>query len=309
MEGLIARRDERVVFCHPVWLRTWLAEFGENYEPVFLECANDGTIAVAALMRDDHRLTFIGDPNICDYMDVLVAPDHSEQGYESIWRQICEEDWSELDLWGLQAGSRTREAVKSFAATAGYSVNEQQEAVAPRLELPASFEDYLASLGKKDRHELRRKLRRFFDSGADATSEVYSEQAEVVEHMEEFLELHTRSRQDKTDFMTPAMETFFRRMASAMAAAGLVRLFMLYVNKKPVASVFCFDAGNQLYMYNSGYDPDYSNLSVGLVSKVMCLRWSIENGKQWLDFLRGNEPYKYDLGAKDQEIYRLIVRR
>jgi CelD/BcsL family acetyltransferase involved in cellulose biosynthesis len=98
-------------------------------------------------------------------------------------------------------------------------------------------------------------------------------------------------------------------MASAMAAAGLVRLFMLYCNRKPVASVFCFDAGSQLYMYNSGYDPSYANLSVGLVSKVMCLRWAIENGKQGLDFLRGNEPYKYDLGATDQDIYRLIVRR
>ena len=309
IEGLMARRDERVVFCHPVWLRTWLAEFGDSYEPVFLDCSNDETIAVAPLMRDDHRLTFIGDPNICDYMDVLVSPDHSEQGYESVWRQLRDEEWGELDLWGLQESSATRAAMKRFAADAGYGVREEREAVAPRLALPATFEDYLASLGKKDRHELRRKLRRFFDSGADATSEVYSEQADVVAHMEEFLELHTRSRQDKTDFMTPAMEMFFRRMASAMSAEGLVRLFMLYVNSKAVASVFCFDAGNQLYMYNSGYDPDYSSLSVGLVSKVMCLRWSIEHGKQWLDFLRGNEPYKYDLGAKDQEIFRLIVRR
>jgi CelD/BcsL family acetyltransferase involved in cellulose biosynthesis len=242
-------------------------------------------------------------------MDVLVAPDHSEHGYESVWRQVCDEAWSELDLWGLQEGSATRDVVKRLAAAAGYGVHEEREAVAPRLALPASFDDYLASLGKKDRHELRRKLRRFFDSGADATSEVYSTQADVVAHMEEFLELHTRSRQDKTDFMTPAMENFFRRMASAMSAEGLVRLFILYVNKKPVASVFCFDAGNQLYMYNSGYDPDYSKLSVGLVSKVQCLRWSIENGKEYLDFLRGNEPYKYDLGARDQEIFRLIVRR
>ena len=39
------------------------------------------------------------------------------------------------------------------------------------------------------------------------------------------------------------------------------------------------------------------------------LQWAIEHGKTGLDFLRGDEPYKYDLGAKDQEIKRLIIRR
>jgi CelD/BcsL family acetyltransferase involved in cellulose biosynthesis len=308
MARLVAGRDEHMIFGHPVWLRAWLDEFGENFEPVFLECSNAETFAVAPLMRDDHRLTFIGDPSICDYMDLLVAPDR-EDAYDAVWQQLVADDWGELDLWGLQDASPTRAAVKRLAAASGYGVREEKEAVAPRLPLPESFEDYLGSLGKKDRHELRRKLRRFFDSGNEAESEVYSDQASVVAHMDAFLELHTQSRQDKTDFMTPAMELFFRRMASAMAAAGLVRLFMLYCNHKPVASVFCFDAGSQLYMYNSGYNPSYSNLSVGLVSKVMCLRWAIENGKQGLDFLRGNEPYKYDLGATDQDIYRLIVRR
>jgi len=127
--------------------------------------------------------------------------------------------------------------------------------------------------------------------------------------MDGFLALHTGSRADKTEFMTPAMESFFRRMASAMAEAGLVRLFMLNIDSKPAAAVFCFDAGTHLYMYNSGYDLSLSSLSVGLVSKALCLRWAIENGKQGLDFLRGNEPYKYDLGARDQDIFRLTIRR
>jgi CelD/BcsL family acetyltransferase involved in cellulose biosynthesis len=98
-------------------------------------------------------------------------------------------------------------------------------------------------------------------------------------------------------------------MASAMAAEGLIRLFMLRVNAKPAAAVLCFDAGSHLYLYNSGYDPEYSGLSVGIVSKALCLQWAIENGKKGLDFLRGDEPYKYDLGAKDQDIYRLTLRR
>lgn len=309
MESLLEQRAEQPVFMHPAWLRTWLSEFGGNCEPVLLAASNAELLGVAPLMRSDDRLTFIGDNNICDYMDLLVQPQHEAEAYASLWQSLCAEEWSELDLWGLIASSPTREAITRLAREAGYAVSEELEAVAPRLQLPATFDDYVASLNKKDRHELRRKIRRVFDSGAGVTFEVLSEQADVVAAMDDFLDLHTRSRQDKTDFMTDEMGIFFRRMASVLSAEGLIRLFMLRVNGRAAASVLCFDAGSCLYLYNSGYDPEFSSLAVGLVSKALCLQWAIENGKQQLDFLRGNEPYKYDMGATDQEIYRLRVRR
>jgi CelD/BcsL family acetyltransferase involved in cellulose biosynthesis len=309
MEDLLQRRPERLPFLHPVWLQTWLSEFGGACEPLLITAANEQAIGVAPLMRADERVTFIGDANICDFMDFLIEPGHTAAAYDDIWRQLCDEDWPELDLWGLMETSPTREAIALLAKESGYECDEREEAVAPRLALPSSWDEYLASLNKKDRHELRRKIRRAFDSGAAVTFDCYSTQAQVAASMDEFLDLHTRSRQDKTDFMTEDMELFFRRMASALAAAGLVRLFMLRVNARPAAAVLCFDAGSHLYLYNSGYDPDYSGLSVGLVSKALCLRWAIENGKQGLDFLRGDEPYKYDLGAVDQRVFRLRVRR
>jgi CelD/BcsL family acetyltransferase involved in cellulose biosynthesis len=242
-------------------------------------------------------------------MDVLVDPACADAAYDDLWSQLCDQEWTELELWGLMESSPTRERVKAFAAQNGYGVEEHAEAVAPRLVLPATWEDYLASLGKKDRHELRRKIRRLYDSGAGVDFDILSTQDEVVAAMDDFLALHTQSRQDKTDFMTPEMESFFRRMASALAAEGLVKLFMLRINGKPAASVLCFDAGSHLYMYNSGYDPEFSALSVGLVSKALVLRWAIENGMSGLDFLRGDEPYKYDLGARDQQIYTLRLTR
>jgi CelD/BcsL family acetyltransferase involved in cellulose biosynthesis len=315
MEDLLARRDERLPFLHPTWLRTWLSEFGGNVEPLFL-CAGDPSsasgrtvIGVAPLMRADDRLTFIGDANICDFMDVLVDPDRAGEAYDDLWRQLCAEDWTDIELWGLMAGSATRADVTGRARAAGYGVAEEVEAVSPRLDLPGSWEEYLASLGKKDRHELRRKIRRAFESGADVTFEALTTQDEIVGAMDDFLSLHTGSRADKGQFMTPEMEVFFRRMASAMAAQDLVRLFFLRINRRPAAAVLCFDAGSHLYMYNSGYDPAFSGLSVGIVSKALVLQWAIEHGKRGIDFLRGDEPYKYDLGAKDQDILRLTLRR
>lgn len=309
LEDLLNRQPERLTFLHPSWLRTWLAEFGTNCEPLVLTCDDGNLVGLAPLMRADDRLTFIGDAQICDFMDVIVDPDHVDAAYEDLWSQLTDQDWNEIELWGLMAQSPTRERIKAFAAQNGIAVDEVPEAVSPRLDLPATWEDYLASLGKKDRHELRRKIRRLYDSGATVDFEVLSTQAEVVGAMDEFLALHTQSRQDKTDFMTPEMESFFRRMASTLAADGLIKLFMLRINGKPAATVLCFDAGSHLYLYNSGYDPEFSGLSVGLVSKALVLQWAIENGMSGLDFLRGDEPYKYDLGAKDQQIYTLRLTR
>jgi CelD/BcsL family acetyltransferase involved in cellulose biosynthesis len=309
LEGLLDRHSERIPFLHPSWLRTWLSEFGSNCEPLVLTCGDGNLAGVAPLMREDNRVSFMGDASICDFMDVLVDPDHADAAYDSLWTQLCAEDWSEMELWGLMASSPTRERVKAFARSNGFEVEEEAEAVSPRLDLPGTWDEYLASLGKKDRHELRRKIRRLYESGAKVEFDVLSEQADVVAAMDDFLDLHTRSRQDKTDFMTPEMESFFRRMASAMSAEGLIRLFMLRINGKPAATVLCFDAGSHLYLYNSGYDPEFSGLSVGLVSKALVLQWAIENGMSGLDFLRGDEPYKYDLGATDQQIYRLRLSR
>ena len=310
MEDLLSRRDERPVFLRPTWLRTWLSEFGEGCEPCFLTAVEaDALIGLAPLMRVDERLTFIGDREICDFMDFLVVPERHDAAYSALWDALKAEEWSELDLWGLPADSPALPALNAFARAAGYSVTEEHEAVSPRLALPDTFDDYLASLNKKDRHELRRKIRRLFESGGGVKLDVLSEQRDVVAAMDTFLDLHTRSRQDKTDFMTDGMSSFFRRMASALSAEGLIRLFMLQINSRPAAAVLCFDAGSHLYMYNSGYDPAFAGLSVGLVSKALCLQWAIENGKKGLDFLRGNEPYKYDLGAQDREIFRLKVKR
>src|SRR5688572_7450199 len=159
MQSLLALQSEKLPFVHPTWLQTWLSEFGGNVEPLFLSAGDGSCIGVAPLMRADDRLTFIGDHNICDLMDVHVDPARADEAYASLWGQVCAEEWTDMELWGLMAGSPTLANLTAHARAAGYGVASELEAVAPRLPLPASWEDYLASLGKKDRHELRRKIR------------------------------------------------------------------------------------------------------------------------------------------------------
>ena len=68
------------------------------------------------------------------------------------------------------------------------------------------------------------------------------------------------------------------------------------------------DADN-VYYYNAGVDPDARELSPGVVMVACYIQRAIEQGKTRLDFMRGNEPYKYAWGAADEPIERLLIRR
>lgn len=107
--------------------------------------------------------------------------------------------------------------------------------------------------------------------------------------------------------MNAQMSAFFRLLAEAMAKVGLLRLGFLELDSVPVAAVIYFDYNDSIYLYNSGYDPQYNWLSVGLLSKVLCIKDSIDKNKSKFDFLRGAEVYKYRLGGCEIPLYRCQI--
>ena len=95
-----------------------------------------------------------------------------------------------------------------------------------------------------------------------------------------------------------------------MAEAGLLRFGVLQLNASPVAAVMYFDYQDKVYLYNSGYDPQYSSLSVGLLCKVLCIKDSIQRQRKGFDFMKGAEVYKYRLGGREIPIYscQIVLR-
>lgn len=307
--ALLERSPDPVPFLHPTWHRVWLTEFESGGDDLLYAVRDDeGLVGVAPLLRRDGRLTLCGDFEICDYMDVVTAPGRAEAVLAALLRALVDEAWNELALWGLRESSPVLAALPAAVAQAGMTLEQETEAVAPRVELPASWDEYVASLSKKDRHELRRKLRRL-EAAGELELRTYTSPEETESRVPLLLRMMVESRTDKAAFMSEQMARFFHRMVPAMAREGLVRLYELELERKPIASVLCFDQGGQLFLYNSGYEPEYAPLSAGIVSKALVLRDAIECGRCCIDTLRGAEAYKYDLGAKDRNVYKCIVRR
>ena len=190
----------------------------------------------------------------------------------------------------------------------GYKIQIIEEDVSPGMNLPNNWEEFISNLPKKDRHELRRKIRRLERYG-EVRFQVLTNTTDVEVSMDDFFSLMKKSRSDKAEFLTDKRENFFRTISTELSNISQLRLYFLELNGIRVATTLCFGYNNNLYLYNSGYDPEYSSLSVGLISKAYCIKDAIENGMTYFDFLRGSEPYKYHLGGKDKLLYRMVIDR
>ncbi|MEE9198381.1 MAG: GNAT family N-acetyltransferase, partial [Dehalococcoidia bacterium] len=149
---------------------------------------------------------------------------------------------------------------------------------------------------------------RLYNSG-DARYHVAQDPELFSKDLEDFLSLLVTSRADKAQFMTDEVRGFFQSAVSRLAEEGYARLLFLELDGRRVSSAICFDYDDSFLLYNSGYDSNYSSLSVGLLLKAFCLKEAIALGKKRFDFLRGAEAYKYHLGAIDEPVYTISASR
>lgn len=165
------------------------------------------------------------------------------------------------------------------------------------LSLPGSFDDHLAAIGKKQRHETRRKRRRF--EAALGRPRVATHRA-AGPVLEEFFVLHRKAAGSKGSFMTAAMEDFF---AELLEGVGW-RLDALYGDGPGLAAaVIGYSDRSGYYLYNSAYEPALRHASPGVVLLNELIRRSIDRGLEVFDFLKGDEVYKFRMGARPRPLF------
>jgi hypothetical protein len=163
------------------------------------------------------------------------------------------------------------EPLASALDTAGVVSTSRHHDVTLVIDLPADAETWLASLSKKHRH---------------------------AEAFAAFIAMHRSSRPGKGGFMTEGMERFFWSLITDAGAA----IDLITVAGSPVAAAFGFVDADAFYLYNSAYAEDAADASPGIVLLASMIERSIDEGLQRFDFLKGDERYKYRLGAVDRPL-------
>jgi CelD/BcsL family acetyltransferase involved in cellulose biosynthesis len=252
----------------------------------------------------------LGGEQVADSLDAVVAAGSEAE----FWREFLAEargslaDEGPLRLANLVEGSPSLSALPGVCRELGYRFRVEEMDRSPFVPLPGDFEEYLARLGKKERHELRRKLRRASEALPRLSYRVTSSREELDADFASFVSLHRLSHAEKEKFMDGRMERFFREIAEGFFAAGRLRLAFLSDGKADLASAFQIEWDGAILLYNSGFDPRTRELSPGVVLLARCIEDAIRRGRREYDFLRGRERYKYDLGGKDRVVHRADIR-
>ena len=297
------------IFVTPQLQKLWWGHFGQQSELRILS-VRDGNelLGIAPLMCVEGVLSFVGDRDLFDYQDFVVRQGREAEFFGILSEYLVNLRWHRLELTSVPQGSPTLDYIPGLADGTGVTVEVREEDVTPVVPLPSTWDEYVAALGKKDRHELRRKLRRLERAG-NAHQSMCDDKGAFPGCMQDFFRLLRASSPEKSRFLTPQRERFFEDFALELSTRGQLRLYFLQVDGVRVASCICFDYGGAYLLYNSGYDPDYASLSVGLINKALCIREAIEAGRRSFNFLKGTERYKYDLGGRNTTVYELVVRR
>jgi CelD/BcsL family acetyltransferase involved in cellulose biosynthesis len=304
--GLVARSAFPLPFSTWQFQTTWWRLLGgEGRLQLFgiLDAAADW-VGLLPLYEVDAGLRLVGGVDVADYLDLIAVAGHEEAAWKALLAAGPAEGRG-LDLRPVPAASPTVTLLPGLAVAAGLGCRIDLDERCPVIDLPASWDGYLATLSGKDRHELRRKLRRA--DGAGARVEVARTPGGIAACMDSFLALHRKSKVGKARFMDARMERFFREVGTALAEAGWAALWVLWVDGRPAAALFCLEYGGTVGLYNSGFDPEARALSPGVVLIARTIEDAIARGFRRYDFLRGDEPYKYGFGAVPTDVFRVSV--
>lgn len=273
----------------PRWpfLAAWHEELGTEVE-VMVASWENGELG---LMRyPNGTVELLGETDLCDY--------HSPLGLLTVadFAMLAELLASAQRLVFDSLPAEVSEPIAAGLDQAGLNPSVRQHQSALTMQLPASIEDFYKGLGKKDRHELRRKRRRYEDSVGKAV--LVTDEGDG-QGFEEFIRLHRLAQGPKGEFMTRPRELFFRRLANQPGW----RTDFLEVPEGASACLFGYTDGSDYYLYNSSFDPALGAASPGLVVLTSMIEHLIETRHGVFDFLKGEEDYKLRLGATARPLF------
>ncbi|MDJ0831716.1 MAG: GNAT family N-acetyltransferase [Desulfobacterales bacterium] len=295
------------LFVLPPWLKAWWRSFGDNLGDLICAVHRDQTLlGIAPLCIDKQTAFLIGNTDVCDYLDVVVKTGEEHPFFSVLLADLKCQGIRQLDLGLLRPDSAVLSFFNKQKAADSNGVIIEQVDFLYEMDLPDAWEKFLLHLNGKQRHEVRRKLRRLKEAAA-IDFQSFDTAGDVSSAMEMFFSLFRSNRPEKSAFMNGPMRDFFRCLAQTMSHEGFLSLHFLQIAGSAAASAICFEYQGTTYLYNNGYDQRFESLSVGQLTKVLTIKDSIAKGQHRYNFLKGREVYKKRLGGQPVPLYRCRV--
>jgi len=303
--------DLNSVFLTHEWFSAWWQNLAEGSElhVLIIRDQNEHIYGIAPLRIKGNEVVFIASHEVTDYCDFIT----NREGREAVYRAILEHfqenhaTFSRFEFINIKESSPTLFHISKLASEYGFGVSQVESEVVPVLELPSSYEAYISGLARKNRHELRRKLRRIEALGGLSIEKV-TEPERILAAVDTFVDLHKASSLAKRNFWEKkGMVDFFKEIVHRFSHRGWVELSSLFVKESLVAALLSFTYQQEVLFYNVAFRADFAPYSPGFYLFNSSINQAIAAKKMRVDFLRGREKYKYDFGSKECRIYSLIL--
>lgn len=320
--ALLQESARDVPFLQPAYLNRWWQTRGggewsqAQLQTVVARADTGQLLGIAPFFLSPHNdgrptLLLLGSIEISDYLDLVVRPQDLDPFIQALFEYLAGPQapaWQVLDLYNLLEDSPTLPALQAGAQRQHWRCTLEPLQHCPYIQLPGNWETYLAGIDKKQRHEIRRKMRRLQESPLPYRWYIVTEAARLDDEIDAFLELMAQDTQ-KERFLTAAMRTQMQAAIRAAFEGGWLQLAFIEIDGQKAAAYLNFDYNRRIWVYNSGLNLAYREYSPGWVLLGHLLQWANENERQVFDFLRGDEEYKYRFGAIDRRIVRVTLDR
>ena len=281
--------------------KIWYDIFGKGAE---LKIITDQVNFIAPMVIKENSAYFCGGKDLFDYHNLIYKDAIRIESIKSIFNQLfLKENVNKIELNSIVEESQLHNILLNFQNE--YDFEFIDEDVSPMINLPESFDGYLSNLSKKNRHEIRRKIRKF---EKNFEFKIFNANAENIDKLlVEFIKL-MKLNPEKKLFLNTDRVKFMNKVIKDSILNDSGELSFIEINNDLISTSFSFKSKKKLFVYNSGFNNDYSEYSVGLMNHVYNIKNKIGNYNV-MDFLRGNEEYKYRIGCKNRNLLTVTVKK
>jgi CelD/BcsL family acetyltransferase involved in cellulose biosynthesis len=320
---LLSRSASDTIFLTWEWVFNWWQVYGREKELhiLILKDQNGALVAIApfyvrltkvfkGIQIKEVRFLGSGEDVSPDYLDIIVKKGYENEAIRTILKYLSNDrKWDILNLTDILSTSSILKKLKKSALDNGLTVKEVACAICPYIQLPSSWEDYLARLSKNTRYNVRRRTRnlakqfntRFF---------IWEDIDQLDTAMERLATLHNKRWTEKgssQSFATEEYNAFHRAVARDFADKGWLHLSSLELDGEIVGIYYDYQYNNKIYYYQGGFDPSLYKYSLGLVLRAYIIEKAIEEGLTEIDLLKGAYDHKYMWTDLDRCTVNLII--
>ncbi|MBI3899537.1 MAG: GNAT family N-acetyltransferase [Gammaproteobacteria bacterium] len=247
-----------------------------------------------------------------DYLDALIRRGDEDRVASILAQYLVRElnGWDVASITDLHADSAFRRALAAALAAAAIECRASMSARISYIDLPATWDDYLAAQSRDRRYTVR-NTRRKFESLPDARFFVWQEQS-VDKAVDRLIELHHLRWQQKGEahaFSSPAYVSFHRELMQALQDKNQLRLYCMETGGAVIAMYYCYRFRDTVYYFQGGFDPSHERARPGLCLMGYAIEHAIQEGNHTFDMLRGEYDYKRQWAKATRETHQIVAFR